>query len=110
MDLAKLRLQAACCAACASTRYRLQRFLLLLGVIEGRRRFNPRNVEERSDCTETFLQRDEDIGDIWFLKKEMKRRGGGEEILNCTEIFSLQGGGNGNAKSDAAPAAIGNTF
>ena len=37
MDLAKLRLQAACCAACAPTRYRLQRFLLLLGVIEGRR-------------------------------------------------------------------------
>ena len=36
MDLAKLRLQAACCAACASTRYRLQRFLLLLGVIEER--------------------------------------------------------------------------
>ena len=74
MDLAKLWLQAACCAACASTRYRLQRFLLLLGVIEGRRRFYPRNVEERSDCTETFLQRDEDIGDIWFLKRDEKKR------------------------------------
>ena len=74
MDLAKLRLQAACCAACALTRYRLQRFLLLLGVIEGRRRFYPRNVEERSDCTETFLQRDEDIGDIWFLKRDEKKR------------------------------------
>ena len=48
------------------------------------------------------------ISGIFGFWREMKRRGG--EELNCTEIFSLQGGGNGNAKSDAAPAAIGNTF